>query len=220
MKTYEIVRICDIIQDMRQNYSVGITVAREWKVKLILKKIIEGDADKQYANLWRYVVELQRVNAENTMKINVDRPNPSIQLREKYALCYGFAMSPINGQEMWPEVQNEELLPPLYKKGPGRPRKLIIKECGEDGDRRRLHGVSYRCIKCDKFGYNIQLHKSKKQDPNALKRKKKVKDDTSNVNQSGNKTGTKTETETDINTTHPAIQTKTDINTKNLTMQT
>lgn len=59
----------------------GITVARAWKVKLIAKKIIEGDADKQYANLWRYDVELQRVNAGNIMKINVDRPNPSIQPR-------------------------------------------------------------------------------------------------------------------------------------------
>ena len=28
MQTTETVRICDIIQDMRQNYSVGITMAR------------------------------------------------------------------------------------------------------------------------------------------------------------------------------------------------
>ncbi|KAI5384163.1 hypothetical protein KIW84_071245 [Lathyrus oleraceus] len=74
------------------------------------------------------------------------------------------------------------------------------------------------CTKCDKFGHNIQSCKSKKQDPNALKRKKKVKDDAGNVNQIGNKAGTKTET--DINTTHPAMQTATDINTTNLAMQT
>lgn len=89
--------------------------------------------------------------------------------RKKYVFCYGFSMSPINGYEMWHEVQSEELLPPLYKKGPGRPKKLRIREYGEDGARRRLSGVSYRCTKCDKLGHNVQSCKSKKQDPNALK---------------------------------------------------
>lgn len=50
---------------------------------------------------------------------------------------------------MWPEVQSEELLPHMYKKGPGRPRKLRITN----------------------FGHNVQSCKSEKQDPNALKRK-------------------------------------------------
>ena len=60
----------------------------------------------------------------------------------------------------------------MYKKGPGRPRKLRIRECGEEGARRRrLPGVSYRCTKCDKFGHNAQTCKSTTQDPNGLKRK-------------------------------------------------
>ncbi|KAI5433665.1 hypothetical protein KIW84_020801 [Lathyrus oleraceus] len=75
------VRIHDIMQDMGQHYSVGITVARAWKEKLISKKIIEGDVDKQYANLWRHADELRMVNIGNTVKINVDRPSPSIQPR-------------------------------------------------------------------------------------------------------------------------------------------
>ncbi|XP_058767169.1 uncharacterized protein LOC131640807 [Vicia villosa] len=95
--------------------------------------------------------------------------------RDRYAKCYGFAMIPINGQDMWPDVDTEELLPPSYKKGPGRPRKLRIRETGEEGARRRLPGVSYRCTKCDKVGHNVKSCKSKKQHPNGLKRKKKVK---------------------------------------------
>ncbi|KAI5434875.1 hypothetical protein KIW84_021629 [Lathyrus oleraceus] len=51
MQTSETVRIHDIMQDMRQNFSVGISVARAWKEKLIAKKINEGDAYKKYANL-------------------------------------------------------------------------------------------------------------------------------------------------------------------------
>lgn len=75
---------------------------------------------------------------------------------------YGFAVSPTNEQEMWHEVQSEKLLPPLYKKGPARPRKLRIRKRGEDGSRRRLLGVSYRCTKYDMFRHNIRLYKSKK----------------------------------------------------------
>src|SRR3954464_14229247 len=89
--------------------------------------------------------------------------------REKYALCYGSPISPINGQDMWPNVESEDLLPPDFKKGPGRPRKLRIRETGEEGARRRLPGVSYRCTRCDKIGHNIKSCKSKVQDPNALK---------------------------------------------------
>ncbi|KAI5425876.1 hypothetical protein KIW84_031629 [Lathyrus oleraceus] len=147
---------------------------------------------------WAMDDNFQVTHSYNTHEFIVD-----IAKREKYALCYAFAVSPINGQEMWHEVQSEELLPPMYKKGPDRPRKLRIRECGEDDSRRGLFGVSYRCTKCDKFGHNVQSCKSKKQDPNALKIKKKIKADAGNVNQSGSKAGTKTET--DINTTNPAM---------------
>ncbi|XP_058774772.1 uncharacterized protein LOC131649041 [Vicia villosa] len=81
MQTYDNLRICDIIQDMRQNYGVGITVGRAWKAKMIARQMIEGDADKQYSNLWRYAAELHRVSAGNTVKINIERPSPSIQPR-------------------------------------------------------------------------------------------------------------------------------------------
>ncbi|CAK8569476.1 unnamed protein product [Lathyrus sativus] len=99
MQTSETFRICDIIHDMRHNYSVGITVAGAWKAKPIEKKIIEGDADKQYANLWGYATELQRVNVGNILKINIDRPNPSIQPRfGSFYFCFdGSKKGFING---------------------------------------------------------------------------------------------------------------------------
>ncbi|XP_058782464.1 uncharacterized protein LOC131656924 [Vicia villosa] len=81
MQTSQSVRITDIIQDLRQNFSVGITVARAWKAKLIAKRILEGDADRQYADLRRYASELHRVNPGNTVSITVNRPSPSIQPR-------------------------------------------------------------------------------------------------------------------------------------------
>ncbi|KAI5408164.1 hypothetical protein KIW84_054125 [Lathyrus oleraceus] len=78
------------------------------------------------------------------------------------------------GQEMWPKVETDELLPTVYKNGLGRPRKVRIREYGEDGDRRRRLGVAYKCTKYDKFGHNALSCKSLTQDFNALKRKKNV----------------------------------------------
>ncbi|KAI5427002.1 hypothetical protein KIW84_032432 [Lathyrus oleraceus] len=60
--------------------------------------------------------------------------------REKYAFCYRYFVSPINGQDMWPEVQTDDLQPLVYKNGLGRSRKVRIRECGEDGAKRRIPG--------------------------------------------------------------------------------
>jgi hypothetical protein len=93
--------------------------------------------------------------------------------REKYALCYGFAVSPINGRDMWPKapVGCEQLLPPVYKTGPGRPKKLRIRGADEDGARKRKRGVRYRCTTCSSLQHNAAKCPSKTQDPDALKRK-------------------------------------------------
>lgn len=48
--------------------------------------------------------------------------------RERYALCYIIAISPINGMNMWPEVDADVLHPPLYKKGPRKPKKIRFRE--------------------------------------------------------------------------------------------
>ena len=61
--------------------------------------------------------------------------------RTKYAECYT-------------EVDAPKLLPPTYKNGPGRPRKLRIREFDENGARMRRQGVAYKCTKCDQFGHN------------------------------------------------------------------
>jgi hypothetical protein len=94
--------------------------------------------------------------------------------REKYAACYGFGISPINGTNMWlnpPEGVDQVILPPLYKNGPGRPRKLRIRGTDEEGSRKRRKGVIYHCTTCNSTGHNAGSCKSKVQDPNSLKGK-------------------------------------------------
>ncbi|WJX14328.1 hypothetical protein P8452_04608 [Trifolium repens] len=112
------------------------------------------------------------------------------QRREKYAACYGYAISAINGVDMWPKppdgVVEEKILPPLYKRGPGRPKKLRIREFDEDGVRKPRKG-KYHCTTCGEPGHNTGSCK-KPQDPNALKRKRKTlkgkaKDDAASASQ-------------------------------------
>ncbi|KAJ1389916.1 hypothetical protein SESBI_37923 [Sesbania bispinosa] len=62
--------------------------------------------------------------------------------REAYALCYGKTITPINGQALWPKTHNEVMLPPNFKVGPGRPKKL-----------RRSHTTD-KCRRCNNKGHN------------------------------------------------------------------
>ena len=90
--------------------------------------------------------------------------------RKSYELCYENAISAINGKEMWTEVESEEILPPNYKSGLGRPKKPRIREFDENGGRMRRPGVTYRCTKCDKISHNKRKCKSDVQHPEAAKR--------------------------------------------------
>ncbi|KAK2395024.1 hypothetical protein QL285_056790 [Trifolium repens] len=89
MHTSQKVRIKDIIQLMRTNFSLIITPSTAWKAKQYASAIIEGDADRQYGMLRRYAEELFRVSKRNTVKIGVDRPIPSIHPRfSSFYFCF------------------------------------------------------------------------------------------------------------------------------------
>lgn len=77
-------------------------------------------------NLWELVGIPCRhvVAALSYKKQNLDDFVDDSYTRDKYTLCYGFFVSPKNGQDMWQEVQTNELQPHMYKNGPGNQRRL------------------------------------------------------------------------------------------------
>jgi hypothetical protein len=92
---------------------------------------------------------------------------------ETYKRCYSFAVSPINGQDMWlkpGDVETEEILLPSYKKGPGRPKKLRRRDPVEDVDKRRTK-LTYQCTRCGGEGHKVTSCTSLEVDPEAQKRK-------------------------------------------------
>jgi hypothetical protein len=90
--------------------------------------------------------------------------------KAKYIECYDNNVSPINGEDMWPEVEVEEMLPPSYKRAAGRPKKLRRREPDEDPNKGRTT-TCYRCTKCGKNGHNMRSCLSQVTDPEAAKRK-------------------------------------------------
>lgn len=81
MASSNVVKIQDIVYEIRSNFSIGITMSRAWKAKQIAKALIEGDVVKQYILLWRYSAELRIVNFVNTCKINMEKVGAIIQPR-------------------------------------------------------------------------------------------------------------------------------------------
>jgi len=58
---------------------------------------------------------------------------------------------PINGQNKWPKTNYPKNLPPQFKRGPGRPKKLRRREPDEEGMENgkwsRAHTTT-RCKRC------------------------------------------------------------------------
>ena len=42
-----------------------------------------------------------------------------------------FVLLPINGQDMWPKASGTQVLPPLFRLQPGRPKQLRRREADE-----------------------------------------------------------------------------------------
>lgn len=72
------VKLSDIISEIRNNYSTGITMSRAWKAKCMAKDVVDGDAAMQYNLLWSYAAELRRVNRGNTYRLTIQHPAESV----------------------------------------------------------------------------------------------------------------------------------------------
>ena len=83
------VKLSEIMSELRQKYSVGITKGKAWRAKAMAEEIIEGDAKEQYNMLWRYAAKLRKHYAGNTVKLNTERPHPTLPLRfGRFYFCF------------------------------------------------------------------------------------------------------------------------------------
>lgn len=88
LQNHQKIKINEIVADIQQDYSTGITSYRAWKARQIAKNIVDGEAEKQYTLRWAYSAELRKVNVGNTCKINMYRPSLVVQPRfERFYMC-------------------------------------------------------------------------------------------------------------------------------------
>jgi len=78
--------------------------------------------------------------------------------RGAYKASYGPQITPINGQQFWPKTNQPELLPPIYKTPPGRPKKLRIREADEHVSHSKLSkkNIIIKCSGCKQLGHSIR----------------------------------------------------------------
>ncbi|RYR48328.1 hypothetical protein Ahy_A07g034347 [Arachis hypogaea] len=73
-----------------------------------------------------------------------------------YVATYGNLVSPINGENMWPKVECDTIILPIFRVKPGRPRMVRITEPNENRSQTKLRrtGSSVTCSNCDQYGHN------------------------------------------------------------------
>lgn len=90
--------------------------------------------------------------------------------KKTYVTCYDFNVSQINEQDMWQEVGIVEMLPPTYKRGSERPKKLRRKGPDEDPNKESTQ-TSYCCTNYGIHGHNARSCSSLVVNPEAQKNK-------------------------------------------------
>ncbi|XP_015961301.1 sugar transport protein 10-like [Arachis duranensis] len=73
-----------------------------------------------------------------------------------YVATYGNLVSPINEENMWPKVECDTIIPPIFRVKPGRPRMVRIREPDENRSQTKLRrtGSSVTCSNCGQYGHN------------------------------------------------------------------
>ncbi|XP_028771738.1 uncharacterized protein LOC114728961 [Neltuma alba] len=69
----------------------------------------------------------------------------------KYEECYAPIIQPINGEELWEQIESEPIDPPTFHKRPGRPKKRRKREKDEPQPPHKIRrqNTSIKCKACD-----------------------------------------------------------------------
>ncbi|CAM8887454.1 unnamed protein product [Rhodiola kirilowii] len=76
--------------------------------------------------------------------------------KETYMKIYDAVIMPIPGPNEWPEADGDVVLPPIFRRQQGRPRKKRIRPVEEPRNPHRIRkiGIQIKCSRCRNTGHN------------------------------------------------------------------
>ncbi|XP_022635276.1 uncharacterized protein LOC111241469 [Vigna radiata var. radiata] len=94
--------------------------------------------------------------------INLDPDNfiPACFLKSTYEETYAFIIYPVNGHLIWEKTSFPDIMPPVKRKMPGRPKKkrrLDPWELTKDGTQMTVGGHRKKCSICRQVGHNKKI---------------------------------------------------------------
>ena len=104
--------------------------------------------------------------------IFLKKDNPEDYIHDCYKIStflevYSYLIEPLNGEEFWEETNHCEILPPLIKKQPGRPKKKrdatkdVVQTREGNPTMLKRQGTSLKCSYCSEWGHNARSCKTK-----------------------------------------------------------
>ncbi|XP_058776275.1 uncharacterized protein LOC131650589 [Vicia villosa] len=123
-----------------------------------LKELMWKAAKATYPQAWeREMKEMRKVNEEafkHLLKIPLDT---GVIRKENYQKCYESLIYPTNGENLWELTPYPDVLPPLTRRAPGRPKKRRNKDADEkrkDITNVSRKGLPNKCSICGISGHN------------------------------------------------------------------
>ncbi|XP_058768549.1 uncharacterized protein LOC131642290 [Vicia villosa] len=163
----------DVLPNIRKKVDRTSTYTNSWIVRMSAEHIfevhhVENHADKFVVNLKECVCTCRRweltglpcVHALASIKsrnFKVEEYIPAYYRKSMYMKVYSSIIYPLNGSNLWARTEYPDVLPPKYRRMPGRPKKRRNLEQGEiDGSDKKMRrvGLAIRCSRCKKPGHN------------------------------------------------------------------
>ncbi|RYR08449.1 hypothetical protein Ahy_B05g076141 [Arachis hypogaea] len=161
------IKLRSLIKKAHSKWNVDLTMTKAARVKQQALDEINGTYGEQYRRIHDYAAELLRSNPGSTVQIQVERP-PEFELenyvnkcyrKQTYVDCYQHVIYPLNGPNLWSRTENDDVLPPVFRKPIGRP-KLRRNKTGDEprnnGPLSKLArtGQQQKCSYCFALGHN------------------------------------------------------------------
>ncbi|RYR55543.1 hypothetical protein Ahy_A06g030739 [Arachis hypogaea] len=133
------IKLRSLIKKAHSKWNVDLTMTKAARVKQQALDEINGTYGEQYRRIYDYAAELLR--------------------KQTYVDCYQHVIYPLNGPNLWSRTENDDVLPPVFRKPIGRP-KLRRNKTGDEprnnGPLSKLArtGQQQKCSYCFALAHN------------------------------------------------------------------